>query len=793
LEGLIGFFVNTLVLRTNLSGDPSFRELLGRVQHVVSGAYAHQELPFEKLVEELHPERSMSRNPLFQVMFVLANAPSLGLELYGTNVSRVEADTGTAKFDLTLSVLDQGQGLAAWIEYNTDLYDRATIERLLGHFLTLLAGIVDDPEQRISQLPLLTDAEQHQLLAGWNAIRRDCRRSRCIHELFEEQVTRTPEAIAVVYGNQQLTYHQLNARANRLAHYLRKLGVGPEVTVGICLENSLEMVVGLFGILKAGGAYVPLDPSYPTERLAYLLTDSGVSVVLTLEKWRRELASVLPLPREDYDEPSQFHDRQFASSNPVAICLDRDWEFAAEESDENPFSNVTAENLAYIIYTSGSTGQPKGVAIEHRSLANYLGWVNEILLSENVRVMPMVSKLSFDASLKQVFAPLLRGNEVWIIESDAVAQPAVLLQLLAQRCRVGLNCVPSLWKSILDASELGQGVLPSNSLTSLFVGGEELTKELVDRTRVVLPDLQIWNLYGPTEITANATAARLVPEEDVSIGRPLSNVQTYLLDRHLNLVPIGISGQLHCGGACVARGYHNRPDLTAERFIPNSFGDVPGSRLYRTGDWVRYRTDGNIEFLGRIDHQLKIRGFRIEPGEIEAALRTNAAVEQVVVLARQDGPEDQQLVAYIVPRRRQSLQVSKLRAHLKQMLPEYMVPSAFVVLDKLPLTSNGKVDHRVLPAPNWSRREAEASYVAPRTQVEKSLVGIWAEVLKKEPVGIRDNFFDLGGHSLMATQVMSRVRRTFQLDIPLRVLFETPSIEDLAIAIGMASAENPSA
>ena len=791
LEGLIGFFVNTLVLRTNLSGDPSFRELLGRVQQVVLGAYAHQELPFEKLVEELQPERSLSRNPLFQVMFVLANAAGFGLELDGTNVSTVQVDTGTAKFDLTLSMLDQGQGLAAWIEYSVDLFDRTTIERMLGHLRTLLAGIVTDPEQPISKLPLLTEAERHQLLVDWNATHRDCSKDRCIHELFEEQVTRTPEAMAVVYGDQHLTYHHLNARANRLAHYLRKCGVGPEVMVGICLESSVEMVLGLLGVLKAGGAYVPLDPSYPMERLAYLLKDSRASVVLTSKKWSRELASV-PLLLEESEELSKFDTRQLVSSGPLTICLDGDWEFTAKESKENPVKNVTAENLAYVIYTSGSTGQPKGVAIEHKSLANYLHWVNESLLGGIVRVIPMVSRLSFDASLKQVFAPLLRGDEVWILENNVVAQPAVLLRLLAQRPRVGLNCVPSLWKSILDASEFSQIALPSKSLASLFVGGEELNKELVDRTFAALPDVQIWNLYGPTETTANATAATIVPDQQVSIGRPLTNTQTYLLDQHLSPVPIGIPGELHCGGACVARGYHNRPDLTAERFLPNPFGEVPGERLYRTGDLTRYRDNGNIEFVGRIDRQVKIRGFRIELGEIEAALRKNAAVEQAVLLAREDAPGDQQLVAYIVPQRGQSLQVSELRGHLKQQLPDYMVPSAFVVLDKVPLTPNGKVDHRALPVPDWSRRESESSYVAPRTLVEESLVGIWAEVLKKEPVGIQDNFFELGGHSLLATQVMSRVRRTFQLDIPLRVLFETPSIEGLAIAIASASAEKRS-
>ena len=426
LEGLVGFFVNTLVLRTNLSGDPSFRELLGRVQQVVLGAHAHQELPFEKLVEELQPERSMSRNPLFQVMFVLANTTGFGLELDEINVSPVAVDTGTAKFDLTLSMLDQGQGLAASIEYSVDLYDRATIERMLGHLRTLLAGIVADPDQRISQLPLLSDAERHQLVE-WNATQRGGPTRRCIHEQFEEQVKRTPETVAVVDGEQRLTYHQLNTRANRLAHYLRKLGVGPEVTVGICLENSAEMVVGLLGVLKAGGAYVPLDPSYPTERLAHLLKDSEVSVVLTREKWRRELASVLSVPLGKNGEPSKFHNPQSASSNPVAVCLDRDLEFIPRESEENPVSHVRVENLAYVLYTSGSTGQPKGVAIEHRNLANYLDWVNESLLGEFVRVIPMVSRLSFDASLKQVFAPLLRGDEVWIIDSDIVAQPAVLL------------------------------------------------------------------------------------------------------------------------------------------------------------------------------------------------------------------------------------------------------------------------------------------------------------------------------------------------------------------------------
>ena len=760
-EHLLGVFINTLVLRTDLSGNPSFRELLHRVRETALGAYTHQELSFEKLVEVLHPDRELSRSPLFQVMFALRNLPEQFVEPPGLKLDSVDLDIGVAKFDLTVEIIHQrDDGLECRLEYDTDLFDAATIERMAGHFRTLLEGIVADPEQRICDLPLLTQAERRQLLVEWNDTKKDYPADKCISQLFEEQAEKTPDAIAVVFEDEQLTYRELNGKANQLGHYLREQGVGPDFLVGICVERSLEMVVGLLGILKAGGAYVPLDPEYPKERLAFQLKDTKASVLLT----QGRLLDALP-----------EHDVR-------VVCLDRDWAEIARESNANPESGATAANLAYVIYTSGSTGKPKGVMIQHASLVNYLWGFNDHSVGHNLQTLPTTTKPTFDASLKQLFAPFLRGDRVWIIPDDVAQEPARVYQALASRAGASLNCVGSFWHAILAMTNSSEIVMPAGDLSSLLLGGESISSQMVERTFSMFPRVALWNLYGPTEATANATIGRIVRGGRVTLGRPLPNVEIFILDTRLQPVPIGVPGELYIGGECLARGYLNRPELTAVKFITHSFDGEPARRLYKTGDLARYLSDGNIDFLGRIDDQVKIRGYRIELGEIESVLCQHSGVREAVVVAREDVPGDKHLVAYLVAASQNS-SVSELRGFLKAKLPEYMVPSAFMFLDALPITPNGKIDRKSLRAPDRDRNALEQAYVAPRSPTEEILVGIWSEVLKIDRVGIHDNFFELGGHSLLAVQIISRLCKAFGLELRLRRLFESPTVAEMAAVI----------
>ncbi|MFQ5794231.1 MAG: amino acid adenylation domain-containing protein, partial [Candidatus Bipolaricaulia bacterium] len=785
LEALIGFFVNTLVLRSDLSGDPSFRELLGRVRNVTLNAYAHQDLPFEKLVEELQPERSLSHTPLFQVMFQLYNAQMSTLEVdTGTTVlelnpfqlynvqmpaleapevtlSSLEADTGTTVSDLNLLMVEEAQGLRGWIEYSTDLFDGATIERMLGHFQTLLEGVVADPDRRLSDFPLLTETEQHQLLLEWNDTQADYPQDSCLHQLFEAQVEKTPDAVAVVFEDEQLTYQALNDRANQLAHHLQSMGVGPEVRVGMFMDRSLEMVIGLLGILKAGGAHVPLDPAYPKERLAFMLQDANVPVLLT----QQQLLERLP------------------EHSAEVICLDTDWQTIAQQSADNPTSDTTPNHLAYVIYTSGSTGTPKGVMIPHRGICNRLHWMQSAYrLTETDRVLQK-TPFSFDVSVWEFFWPLLTGARLVVARPDGHRDNAYLVQLMAEQQITTLHFVPSMLQLFVEEPELEVGY----SLKRVICSGEALPIGLQERSFARLDaETELHNLYGPTEASIDVTCWACERDSQlrtVPIGRPIDNTQIYILDAHLQPVPISVPGELYIGGVSLARGYHGRPALTGERFIPDPFSDEPGARLYKTGDLARYRPDGNIEFLGRNDDQVKIRGFRIEPGEIEAVLGEHPAVHEVVVLAREDAPGNRRLVAYLVVDQEPAPSTTELRRFLQQKLPEYMVPSAFVVLDALPLTPNGKVDRRALPAPDPTRPELERTFNAPRTSIEERVAGIWTELLGVEQVGVYDNFFELGGHSLLATQVISRVRDTFQVELPLRRLFELPTVAGLAESI----------
>jgi surfactin family lipopeptide synthetase A len=752
IEGLIGFFLNTLVLRTDMSGSPSFRQLLGRVREITLGAYAHEDLPFEKLIQTLQPDRNLSHNPLFQVAFVLEPPmPSLNC---GWTMSQLDIQTDTAKLDLTLELDERPEGIIGRFEYNTDLFEASTISRMIGNFQTLLEGIVADPDKRLWELPLLTVAQQQQLVA-LNNTKADYPLEACIHQLFEAQVERTPDAVAVVFENEQLTYRELNRRANQLAHHLQKLGVQPEMLVGICVERSLEMVVGLLGILKAGGAYLPLDPSYPQERLAFMLEDAQVSVLLTQQK----LLAGLP----------EYKGHRF--------CLDTEWEVLAQESEEKPVSNVTTDNLAYTIYTSGSTGKPKGVLVTHQNLVHSTS-ARISYYSEPVTSFLLLSSFAFDSSIAGIFWTLCQGG-ILVLPPDKFQQELLqLTKFIAQHQISHLLSLPSLYSLILEQAEPQQ----LTCLRTVIVAGEPCSRELIERHSKLLAHTSLFNEYGPTEGTVWSSVYHCQPSglrTQVPIGRPIANMQIYLLDKYLNPVPIGVPGEIHIGGAGIARGYLNRPELTNQKFIPNPFSDEPGQRLYKTGDLARYLSDGNIEFLGRLDHQVKIRGFRIEQGEVESTLLQHPTVRETTVIAREDIPGDKRLVAYVVPNPEQTPTIDELRRFLKQKLPDYMVPSAFVLLDALPLTPNGKVDRRALPAPDQSRPDQSVTFVAPRSPIEQQLADIWAEVLRLEQVGIHDNFFELGGHSLLATQVISRLRQAFGVELPVRTLFEAPTVADL--------------
>ena len=766
VEGLLGCFVNTLVLRTDLSGDPTFRELLARVREVCLGAYTHQELPFAKLVEELAPKRSLSHTPLLQAMFILQNVPMQCSELPGLQLTLSGMDTGTAKFDLTAEVIEEGEGLSCVFEYSTDLFDAATIGRMLEHFHTLLKGIVADPTQRLSALPLLTQAEQYQFLVEWNNTEVDQCQELCIHQLFEAQVARTPDAIAAVFEGQQLTYRALNARSNQLAHFLRKQGVGPEVLVGICMERSLDMLVGLLGVLKAGGAYVPLDPSYPKARLAYVLQDTQVSGLLT----QARLLDRLP---RDAGE---------------IVCLEHHRHLFESEDNTDPEMRTTPEHLAYVFHTSGSTGAPKGVLSHHRGVVNYLSYLVKNYGISRTDVVLQLAPFSFDASVRDLIGPLTAGAQVVLVKSDDAKDPAVLLaKIRAHRVTCLLSIVPTMLHGLIDAVCAQEG--PYDTLRLILVSGEALPLSICRQVNAAFGQyIVVVNQYGPTECTMTSTYHSVQdledPQDVTLIGRSIPHARLYVLDRNCRLVPVGVPGELYISGAGLARGYLNHPGLTAEKFIPHPFSAEPGARLYKTGDLARYLPDGHLEFLGRLDHQVKIRGFRVELGEIETVLGQHPAVRQTVVLAREDTPGVKRLVAYVVTNQKQEPSISQFRHFLQAKLPEYMVPAVFVLLDTLPLTPNGKIDRRALPAPDHTRPELEGAFVAPRTPVEEALTRIWAEVLKLEHVGVHDNFFELGGHSLLATQVISRLRRTFpRVEMPLHSLFETPTVAELALAI----------
>ncbi|MEH2381686.1 MAG: amino acid adenylation domain-containing protein [Nostoc sp.] len=776
LEGLIGFFVNSLVLRTDFSGKPTFRELLNRVREVTLGAYSHQDLPFEKLVEELHPERDLSCNPLFQVVFSLQNTPIVALELPGLTLSLFEFDSKTAKLDLELHLWQDLDSLKGQMVYSTDLFDDTTITRMLGHFQTLLESIVANPEQRISDLSLLTESERQELLIDWNDTKKNYPENKCFHQLFEAQMEETPDAIAlnarsamsamgyayaVVFDKQQLTYRELNIRANQLAHHLQKLGVVPDVIVGICVELSLEMIVTLLGILKAGGAYLPLDPSLPQERLKFMLKDAQVSVLLTQEKLLKHF--------EDF-------------SNPI-ICIDKDWATITEHSQENPTSCVTLDNLAYVIYTSGSTGNPKGVLLQHRGLSNLAASQIEVFNLQPSNHILQFASLSFDASIFEIVMALQTGATLYLANKESLLPGQPLLQLLREKAITHVTLPPAVL-----------AVLPTESLPALqtiICAGESCTDDIVKRWWN--SQRRFFNAYGPTEATVWSTIAEIsTMSEKPPIGRPIANTQIYILDKHLQPLPIGIAGELYISGEGLAQGYLNRPELTTEKFILNPFSDKNQARLYQTGDLARYRPDGNIEFLGRIDNQVKIRGFRIELSEIETVLSHHQSVQKAIVIAKDNLSDDKYLVAYIVPNVETQNFPSLLRKFLKEKLPEYMIPKAFVVLDSLPLTASGKVDRLALTElDSYASRLIDKTFIAPRTPTELTLAKIWAEVLNIERVGIYDNFFDLGGDSFLTVRLMKQIHKQFERELPLSSLFLNPTIESLASSLSLKADSLP--
>jgi amino acid adenylation domain-containing protein/non-ribosomal peptide synthase protein (TIGR01720 family) len=774
-ESLIGCMLNSLALRADLSGDPTFLDLLARARESSLSAFDHQDLPFEKLVEEIQPDRNLSSSPIFQVMFALQNAPKGRLQLDGLQLESVATDWVTSKFDLMLAASETKDGLRCTIEYNTDLFDGDRIERMLQHYVTLLEAAVADPSVRLSRLPLLPETERQQLLVDWNRTDNHYPSDRCIHELFEEQVVRTPDAIAVEFEGERLTYRELNARSNKLAHHLRGLGVGPETLVGICVERSLEIVVGLLGILKAGGAYVPLDPSYPAERLAYMAADSSPAVILVQDHVRHLLAGSSSIPMVLLDGSSCF----------------------ANQSALNPSSCVLPSNLAYVIYTSGSTGQPKGVQIPHCGVPGLIGAVHPRLDVSPEDAWTVFHSYAFDFSVWELWSPLLSGGRLVLVPLETTRESDRLLTLVQQADVSILNLTPSALAALIEeAQSSGRTGELESRLRMIHCGGEALPQELA---RIVLAlGVPLWNFYGPTESTVWATIGEVreagLSTAFASVGRPFAGRRIYILDRSLSPVPVGVPGELYIGGAGLARGYLNRPELTAEKFVPDPFSLTDGERLYRTGDLARYQSDGNIEFLGRLDHQVKIRGFRIELGEIESVLLDHPSVREAVVVAREEESGEKRLVAYLAGTEG-AIDLSMLREHLRSKLPDYMVPSAFMVLESLPLSSNGKIDRKALPAPDASSLTTFNSdeFAAPRTPIEEGLCEIWREVLRVEHIGIHDNFFELGGHSLLATQVISRIRKTFEVELPLRALFECPTIADLAERLTAAHVEGEAA
>jgi amino acid adenylation domain-containing protein/thioester reductase-like protein len=766
LEEIIGFFANTLVLRVDVKGNPTFLEVVGRVREMCLGAYTHQDIPFEKLVEDMRPERDLSRNPLFQVMFVLQNAPMPSLDFAGVTITPLEMEASLSKFDLSLSLREVSGGLEGTFGYNTDLFDAATITWFVMHYQQIIEEIAQAPEMHISDISLFDAEAWRAIITTRNATDASFPDNTCLHQLIEQMAELAPDRTALVYEGNQLTYAELNHHANQLAHYLRQMGAAPEQLIGICLERSLDLVVGLLGILKAGAAYVPLDPHFPQERLAYMIEDARIGILIS----QSSLIQLLP------------------AHSSRDVLIDRDWPLIASYPTTEPYQTASPENLAYVLYTSGSTGKPKGVQITHRSLVNFLYSLRETLGMVESDIMAAVTTLSFDIAGLELYLPLLCGAQTIIVPREVAINGELLAQTLTSTGATLMQATPSTWRMLLDIGWRG------SSLRAILCGGEalplNLARALVDTGR------PLWNLYGPTETTIWSSLQMIADKaEDITLGDPINNTQIYILDQHMQAVPVGAVGEVYIGGMGLARGYLHRPDQTAERFLPNPFASHPGERIYRTGDLARLCADGAFQFVGRIDNQVKLRGYRIELGEIETVLRKHASVLDAVALVREDSPGDKRLVAYlkiareedeqqlrerIIPQMKQELQ-----SLLRMNLPEYMLPAHYLFLDTWPLTPNGKIDRRALPIPGGESSITSREYIAPQTPLEEQVAQIFSRVLNLDRAGITDDFFELGGHSLLVVQLMKALRNAYDIDIPLRALFLKPTVAGITESVKM--------
>jgi amino acid adenylation domain-containing protein len=773
VEALVGLFMNAVALRGDLSGDPEFRALLARVRAATLGAYEHQGVPFERVVEAVRPERTLSHDPVFQVLFELHAAPRSTDYVPGAGRKPVSSDAVTAKYDLTFVLFEQGDEVAGVLQYATDLFDRETAARLVEHYRALLESAVADPATRLSGLRLLRDGERARVVDEWNRTERPYPHV-CIHELFEAQARATPEAVAVVFGEERLTYGELDARANQVAHFLRRRGAGPEDRVALCMERGLDLMASFFGILKSGAAYVPLDPTHPAERLGYMLQDSGARLLLT-QSWLEER-----LPESV--RGSRKKTRKAAAGGallPELLFVDALRAEIARAPEDRPESGVTPENLAYVYYTSGSTGRPKGVAMHHYGPANYFAWGREAYRAAEGHGAPVFSSMAVDLTLAN-FIPLFCGERVELLPEGPGVE--ALAEAIRRAPGFSMIKITPTHLTLLNGA-LGPDEAAASTGT-LVIGADNLMAEPTLFWRRHAPGVRLLNEYGPTETVVGCSLFELEAgakaEGRIPIGRPIDNLTMYVLDAHLRPLPVGVPGELYIGGVGVARGYLGRPALTAEKFVPDPFAAAPGARFYRTGDRARFLADGNIEFLGRVDFQVKIRGYRIETGEIESVLTAHAGVRDAMVVPREDVPGDRRLVAYVVPAEADAATADDLRAALRERLPEYMVPAAFVFLpDGFPVGSTGKVDRKTLPAPDAQARGGEG-YAAPSTAAERALAAIWEEVLGVSPVGVDDDFFALGGHSMLAVRLMSQVRRQLDAELPLSALFERPTVRRLA-------------
>jgi amino acid adenylation domain-containing protein len=765
-ESLIGCLTNILVLRGELRSDATFRNVLRQARRVTLGAFSHQDLPFEHLVQELQPERDLSHPPFTQSMLVLLNAPSQSLHVEGLRLTPVSLESTTTQYDLLLHFWEEGAQLCGRLRYSTDLFDRETIVRLLSNFRTLLESAAAEPDRAIGALSIMDAGQLHKLVVEWNETRVPFLQDKCLHELFEARVDLDPAAPAVITNAQTVTYGELESHANRVAARLKERGVGPGSMVGMALRRSLESVAGLLGIAKAGGAYVPLDPGYPGERLALMLQDCGATAVVT----DRSLVEHLPIGNR-------------------ALCLAVDGPPVARETRDS--SGARADGLAYLIYTSGSTGRPKGVMLDHRGrVNNFTDFNRRFQIGPGDRLLAL-SSLGFDMSAYDVFGTLAAGAAIVLPDPADEREPVQWADMI-RRHRVTLwHSVPALLQMLVDRLETNREA-PLDSLRLVLVGGDWIPVSLPGRLMAVAPGARVVSLGGATEVSMDSTLYTVDtcrPDwESIPYGRPMANQTAHVLDRWSNAVPIGVPGELCLGGVGVAWGYHNRPDLTAEKFVPDPFSVTPGARLYRTGDCAKYMPDGNLELLGRLDQQVKIRGARVEPGEVEARLRQHPLVKSAVVIGREDTPGDQRLVAYVLANSESPSLDTELREFVRDNLPAYMVPAAFVRLDRWPLTPHGKIDRKALPPPAQSAT-AVHQVLAPRNGVESAIALLWTDVLRVTAIGVNQNFFDLGGHSLLAAQLVARILDVFQVDVPMRALFRSPTVAELSEVVQRLGAE----